>query len=205
VQLRLARRAGLTVTESELLPVAGRHVLLVDRFDRRGNRRIGFASALTMLEASDGEQRSYLEIGEVIERHSPKADADLRELYRRIIFSILTANTDDHLRNHAFLREHEGWTLSPAYDLNPNPDNPSRLSTAIDLDDTAASVETAISVSGYFRLSTAEARAIASDVELATSHWRDEAAGLGLPRHQIDRMADAYETDERRTARALSN
>ena len=125
VQLRLARRAGLTVAESELLPIAGRHVLLVDRFDRQRGHRIGFASALTMLEASDGEQRSYLEIGEVIERYSPRADADLRELYRRIIFSILTANTDDHLRNHAFLRERDGWALSPAYDLNPNPDNPS--------------------------------------------------------------------------------
>ena len=61
----------------------------------------------------------------MIERYSPKADADLRELYRRIIFFILTANTDDHLRNHAFLREREGWALSPAYDLNPNPVQPS--------------------------------------------------------------------------------
>lgn len=204
MQLRLARRAGLTVAESELLPIAGRHVLLVDRFDRQRGQRIGFASALTMLEASDGEQRSYPEIGEVIERHSHRAESDLRELYRRIIFSILTANTDDHLRNHAFLRERKGWALSPAYDLNPNPDNPSRLSTAIDVDDADASIETAISVSGYFRLSAAEARMIAGDVERATSQWRHEAAGLGLPRQQIDRMADAYETAERRTARALS-
>jgi serine/threonine-protein kinase HipA len=204
VQLRLARRAGLTVTESELLPIAGRHVLLVERFDRQDGRRIGFASALTMLEARDVEQRSYLEIGEVIERYSPRAAGDLRELYRRIIFSILTGNTDDHLRNHAFLRERGGWRLSPAYDLNPNPDNPSRLSTAIDIDDTAASIENAIAVSGYFRLSAAEARIIAGDVERATSRWRDEAAGLGLPKQQIDRMADAYETGERRTARALS-
>jgi serine/threonine-protein kinase HipA len=205
VQLRLARRAGLTVAESELLPVAGRHVLLVGRFDRQHGRRIGFASALTMLEASDGEQRSYLEIGELIERYSPKADADLRELYRRIIFFILTANTDDHLRNHAFLREREGWALSPAYDLNPNPDNPSRLSTAIDLDDADASIETAISVSGYFRLPAAEARMIVGDIEQATSHWRHEAAGLGLPRQQIDRMADAYETGQRRVARCTTS
>jgi serine/threonine-protein kinase HipA len=141
----------------------------------------------------------------VIERHSHRAESDLRELYRRIIFSILTANTDDHLRNHAFLREREGWALSPAYDLNPNPDNPRRLSTAIDVDDANASIETAISVSGYFRLSAAEARSIAGDVERATSQWRHEAAALGLPRQQIDRMAGAYETAERRTARALSH
>ena len=97
-----------------------------------------------------------------------------------------------------------GWALSPAYDLNPNPDNPSRLSTAIDVDDVDASVETAISVSGYFRIPAAEARMIVGDIERATSHWRHEAAGLGLPRQQIDRMADAYETAERRTAQALS-
>ncbi|HEY2436190.1 MAG TPA: HipA domain-containing protein, partial [Solirubrobacteraceae bacterium] len=203
VQLRLARQAGLTVAESELLPIAGRHVLLVDRFDRQRGYRIGFTSALTMLEANDGEQRSYPEIGEVIERYSPNADADLRELYRRIIFSILTANTDDHLRNHAFLRGPKGWALSPAYDLNPNPDNPSRLSTAIDIDDNRASIEAAISVSGYFRLSTAEARTTISDVERATADWQRVAADLGIPRTQVSRMADAYETDQRRIARSL--
>jgi serine/threonine-protein kinase HipA len=203
VQLRLARRAGLAVAASELIPIAGRNVLLVDRFDRRGGQRVGFASALTMLEATDGERRSYLEIAEVIERDSPRSTEDLAELYRRIVFSILTANTDDHLRNHAFLRERTGWTLSPAYDLNPNPDNPRRLSTLIDFDDSTASIETALSVSGYFRLSAAEAVTIVGGVERATSHWRREAAGLGLPRQQVDRMALAYETPERQTAKAL--
>jgi serine/threonine-protein kinase HipA len=204
VQLRLARRAGITVAESQLLPVAGRHVLLVRRFDRHGIRRIGFASAITMLEAADGEHRSYLEIAEAIERLSPRADADLRELYRRIVFSILTANTDDHLRNHAFLRVSGGWALSPAYDLNPNPDNPARLSTAIDLDDTTASIDLALSVSGYFRLSPAAAREIVGEVDAATSGWRAVAAELDIPKNQADRMAAAYESDQRRTARSLS-
>jgi serine/threonine-protein kinase HipA len=203
LEMRLARRAGLNVARTELTPVAGRNVLIIDRFDRHNGRRIGFVSALTMLEATDGEQRSYLEIAEVIERHSSRANADLRELYRRVIFSILTANTDDHLRNHAFLREGRGWVLSPAYDLNPNPDNPSRLSTAIDLDDTTASIDTALTVSGYFRLSPAEARTVVADVEQATSGWRREAAELGLPAREIGRMATAYENDQRRIARTL--
>jgi serine/threonine-protein kinase HipA len=203
VQLRLAKQAGIAVAASELLPVAGRHVLLVQRFDRLGDRRIGFASAITMLEAVDGERRSYLEIAEVIERLSPRADADLRELFRRIIFSILTANTDDHLRNHAFLREREGWTLSPAYDLNPNPDNPVRLSTAIDLDDTTASIEVALSVSSYFRLSAAAAFEIVVEVETATSRWRQVAAELGIPKRQTDRMTVAYESAQRRIAQSL--
>lgn len=203
VQLRLARRVGITVEQSQLLPVAGRHVLLVRRFDRHGIRRIGFASAITMLEATDGEQRSYLEIAEAIERLSPRAEADLRELYRRIVFSILTANTDDHLRNHAFLRVGGGWVLSPAYDLNPNPDNPARLSTAIDLDDTTASIDLALTVSGYFRLTPAAAREIVGEVEAVTSGWRKVAAELDIPKSQADQMAVAYESDQRRTARAL--
>lgn len=163
--------------------MAGRHVLIVNRFDRAPGQRIGFASALTMLEAADGEQRSYLEIAEVIERQSPSPTFDLRELYRRIIFSILTGNTDDHLRNHAFLRQRRGWALSPAYDLNlnPNPHRPDRLSTAIDLHDTKADIETALSVSGYFRLTLAEARSEVTAVSEATSRWRSEAADLNLP------------------------
>lgn len=203
LELRLARRAGLDVAESELVQVAGRNVLIVDRFDRCDGQRTGFTSALTMLEATDGEQRSYLEIAEVIERHSPKANADLRELYGRIIFSILTANTDDHLRNHAFLRKRRGWALSPAYDLNPNPDRPTRLSTAIDLDDTSASVETALSVCGYFRLSIAEARERIAGIEQATAGWRAEAVALGLPAYQISRMTDAFENEQRGVARQI--
>ena len=203
VELRLARRAGIDVAASELVQIAGRHVLVVDRFDRQGGKRTGFASALTMLEAADGEQHSYLEIVDTIERHSPRPTADLQELYRRVLFSVLTSNTDDHLRNHAFLRTGRGWALSPAYDLNPSPDNPARLSTAIDLDDTSASIENALSVSRYFRLTTAQARTLVAEVEEATSGWRREAEQLGLPRQQIDRMTDAFETRQRGIARLV--
>jgi serine/threonine-protein kinase HipA len=178
LELSLARRAGVHVAESELVSVDGRGVLIVKRFDREKEHRIGFASALTMLEASDGEQRSYLEIADVIERHSIRPEADLHELYLRIAFSILTGNTDDHLRNHGFLRQRQGWSLSPAYDLNPNPDSPDRLKTAIDLNDTDASIEIALSVAGFFRLSPREARSIISTAERATRNWRLRA-GLG--------------------------
>jgi serine/threonine-protein kinase HipA len=204
IQLRLARRAGISVTSSELMPVAGRHVLLVDRFDRHGGQRIGFASALSMLEATDGERRSYLEIADLIERYSPQPELDLRELYRRILFSILTANTDDHLRNHAFLRVRDGWVLSPAYDLNPNPDNSAWLSTTIDFDDATASIDLALEVSGHFRLSAARARGLVGEVERATSSWRDVAKQLGLPGPEIELMTAAYETEQRHVARAVA-
>lgn len=156
-----------------------------------------------MLEAADGEQRSYLEIADVVERLSPSPTSDLRELYRRIIFSVLTGNTDDHLRNHAFLYGRRGWALSPAYDLNPNPHRPDRLSTSIDLDDTRADIGTALSVSGYFRLTLAEARSEVAAISKATSGWQREAALLNLPRSEIDLMAEAFETDQRRAANAI--
>jgi serine/threonine-protein kinase HipA len=200
VEFRLARRSGLAVSDSRVSAVAGRNVLIVHRFDRAAGQRVGFASALTMLEATDGEQRSYLEIAELIERYSPSPTSDLHELYRRIIFSILTGNTDDHLRNHAFLRQRRGWALAPAYDLNPNPSRPDRLSTAIDLDDITADIETALSVSSYFRLPLTKARSEIASVRDATSGWRNEAAALNLPHREVELMAEAFETDQRRTA-----
>ena len=65
---------------------------------------------------------SYLKIVDAIERFANTADRDLEELFRRLALSVLIANTDDHLRNHGFLRRAAGWDLAPAYDVNPNPE-----------------------------------------------------------------------------------
>jgi serine/threonine-protein kinase HipA len=155
--------------------------------------------------ATDGERRSYLEIADLIERYSPRPEPDLRELYRRVLFSILTANTDDHLRNHAFLRSRDGWVLSPAYDLNPNPDNPARLSTTINFDDATASIDLVLEVSDHFRLSATAARGLVGEVERATSGWRNVAKQLGLPGSEIELMSAAYETEQRRGAWAVAS
>ena len=109
----LAGRCGITVARSDLENVAGRPVLIVRRFDRDGGRRVGFASALTMLEGTDFDQRSYLEIAEVLAAGSDHPNRDLEELFRRIVFSVLTSNTDDHLRNHGFLRRERGLGAVP--------------------------------------------------------------------------------------------
>jgi serine/threonine-protein kinase HipA len=200
--LNLAGKAGLNVAPSELIGVSGRNVLLVDRFERNQGRRIGFTSALTMLEASDRDQRSYLEIAEVIQTKSNTVNSDLEQLYRRIVFSILTGNTDDHLRNHGLVRAGRAWALSPAYDINPNPDSPGRLSTTIDLDGAEASIDVALSVTQDFRLSLSRARSIVLEVETATRGWRQEAQALGLLPGEVDRMTVAFESDQRRIARA---
>jgi serine/threonine-protein kinase HipA len=117
-------------------------------------------------------------------------------LWRRIVFSVLISNTDDHLRNHAFLYTGPaGWRLAPAYDVNPVPVDikPRVLSTAIDLDDATASLEVAYGVAEYFGLVAAEARKIAKKVGAAVVKWRSEAARLGLSAREIDRMASAFE------------
>jgi serine/threonine-protein kinase HipA len=203
VEAALAERAGIQTARSELVRVAGRHVLLSERFDRQAGSRIGFSSALTMLEASDLEHRSYLEIGEVIARFSPNPNAELEQLFRRMVFSILTSNTDDHLRNYGFLRTEHGWNLSPAYDMNPNPEGVGLQTTAIDLDDRTASIELVLEVAGHFRVTAGKAKAIVTEIELATSAWREIATGLGIRSSELSRMEAAYETNERVLARRL--
>lgn len=203
VALDIARDAEIAVPDSSLIRVGERHVLAVDRFDRRGKSRIGYVSAMTMLEASDGDQRSYLEIAEVIEERSPAATPELRQLWRRMAFSILISNTDDHLRNHGFLHERgESWTLSPAFDLNPNPDpGPKHLSTRIDFDSTRASIDTLMSVAPYFRLDTdGDALETLAQVARSVAHWRNVAASHGLQQHDLDIMEPAFEHAETKRA-----
>ena len=198
VALQLARAAGIRVPDSKLHVIDDKPVLVVDRFDRAGMRRLGYVSAMTMLEATDGDNGSYLDIAGVIEEHSPAAGDDLRELWRRIAFSILIRNTDDHLRNHGFLRlSTAGWSLSPAFDLNPDPrPGPKHLSTAIDYDTTEARIDVLFDVAEMFRLSDDEALAVLRDVTDATARWRAVAADADLDIPAVDRMARAFEHDE---------
>ena len=195
VALDLAERSGIDVPPSRLLNLAGRNVLVIDRFDRTSTAdRIGYVSAMTMLEASDGDQRSYLEIAEVIENSSARATAELHQLWRRIVLSVLISNTDDHLRNHGFLHERgDVWRLAPAFDLNPNPAPGLKyLSTAIGDADDSASLSSALSVAEYFRLSEAQARATMREVAAAVSRWRHVAGLHQLPASEIAAMEPAF-------------
>lgn len=224
VALRLAAKAGIPVPDWRIEQVVNKPVLLLRRFDRvQGQRpdpcssksgtsampggRIPFLSAMSMLGASDNESRSYLEFVDALRRYGANPKQDMHELWRRIVFNILISNTDDHLRNHAFLYTGpDGWRLSPAYDLNPVPTDikPRVLTTAIDLDDGAASLDLALSVVGYFELDEAKAHVIAAEVGQAVATWREEAAQLGLTRAEIDRMASAFEHEDLKAALSLS-
>lgn len=204
VALTLARAAGISTPRFALHEIDGKAVLIVDRFDRVGETRIGYVSAMTMLEASDGDSGSYLDIAESIEDHSAAAGEELRQLWRRIAFSVLISNTDDHLRNHGFLRTSTaGWALSPAFDLNPDPEpGPKRLSTAIDENTDAARIDVLIEVAEYFRLDSEDALRTLAEVESATREWRSAAREAGIARTEIERVAPAFEHEQAEVAAA---
>ena len=148
------------------------------------------------MDDKDTEARSYLEIVDALRQHGAAPKEDMEALWRRVVFSVLISNTDDHLRNHGFLYEGpKGWRLSPASDLNPVPVDikPRILTTAINEDDNTASLALAMEVAGYFELDVCKAREIAGQVGNAVSKWRDEAARHGLTKPEIDRMASAFE------------
>jgi serine/threonine-protein kinase HipA len=202
VALALAQKAGIPVPESRVEIIAEKPVLLLRRFDRDGERRIPFLSAMSMLGARD-EPHTYLEIVDALRQHGAAAKDDMEALWRRVVFNVLISNTDDHLRNHGFLYTGpDGWLLSPAYDLNPAPvEIKARiLSTAISEQDNSASLQLAMDNAGYFDLDAAKARAIAQQVGKAVSMWRGEAARHGLTKREIDRMTSAFEHDDLKMA-----
>lgn len=198
VALALAARAGIPVPAWGMEKVGNRHVLLLRRFDRDNARRIPFLSAMSMLDAEDSEQRSYLEIADALRQYGAKPEQDCAQLWRRVVFSILISNSDDHLRNHGFLYEPGGWRLSPAYDLNPVPVDikPRILTTAIDEADGTASLDLAYQVAEHFGLKQDKAKAIAKEVGSAVQGWRETAKARGLSANEIERMASAFEHDE---------
>jgi serine/threonine-protein kinase HipA len=154
---------------------------------------------MSMIGAADYETRSYLEIADAIQRYGAAPTEDLHELWRRILFSVLISNTGDHLRNHGFLYEgNQGWRLSPAYDLNPVPVQfrPRILSTLIDEQSGDASIELALSVAEYFRLTPTQARQIAREVAKAVSQWRKAATALDIPSSETEILASAFEHED---------
>jgi serine/threonine-protein kinase HipA len=204
VMLALAEHAGIPVPSARVELVGDDAVLLLRRFDRVGDTRIPFLSAMSLLDANDGERRSYVEIADALRQIASEASTDVPQLWRRLAFNILASNLDDHLRNHAVLYDGRGWRLSPAYDLNPVPRHvkPRHLATAINVDeDPTASIDLAIDAADEFRLTRDEASAIAGEVAASIAQWRRVAARTGLGAEEIDRMASAFEHSDAVQAR----
>lgn len=208
VALELTRRAGIDVPSSRIEHVSSREVLLVRRFDRRGGSRVPVLSAMSALGATDHEVHSYMEIADALRPYAAAARDDLAALWRRIVLNVLVSNTDDHLRNHAFIYVgREGWRLAPAYDINPVPTDikPRMLSTSIAEDtDLTASLELALEVADHFGIRPSDARTIVGEVHYAVRDWQDVARSFGLKRREIEQMATAFEHDDAEFAASIA-
>lgn len=197
VALELARDAGLVTPTWNLVTVDDVAVLVLDRFDRSGETRRPYLSAMSMLDAVDHDARSYADIADAIVRHGSTPDADLLALWRRLVFNILVSNLDDHLRNHGFLYDGgDGWSLSPVFDVNPVPRDvkPRVLSTPIWNDgDPTASLDIALDHAKHFRVDETTASEVITQVRRTVARWREVAATHGLTEREIQRMASAFE------------
>ena len=193
----LAKMCGLNVPESKLTSFSKYgSTFLVKRFDRDGERRIHFASAMTMLGKQDGasaaDGTSYLDIVSFIKSNGAMPKKDLIELWKRIVFSMAVSNTDDHLRNHGFILTKNGWRISPMYDVNPIPEG-YELSLCINEEDPSISIELAIETASYFDISQKDAETMAKEILLVVrNNWEKIAAKYGVSRAAIERMRPAF-------------
>lgn len=195
----LAVAAGINMSKAALMKFNSRHhTFLAQRFDRSMDKRIHFASAMTMLGLNDGadhhEGVSYLHLAEFLLRNGASVDQDLEELWRRIVFNICISNTDDHLRNHGFLLTPNGWVLSPAYDLNPN-ETGLGLKLNISENDNALDIELAMQVIPYFRVSETRAKEIIKVVQNAVRNWREVATNCKISRNEQIIMENAFRAE----------
>lgn len=193
---QLAINAGIEMAPCRIDKIMGTHnTFFTKRFDRENGERIHFASAMTMTGNNEDtirdNQASYLDIAEFISTNGANIEANLHQLWRRIIFNIAISNTDDHLRNHGFILTKEGWILSPAYDLNPSIDKDG-LALNIDTDNNDLDFELAKSVGEYFRLSTTQMETILQEVLQVTNNWKNIAKEIGIPRAEQELMEKAF-------------
>lgn len=193
---KLAIASGIEMEESKIEKISGQyHTFLTKRFDRDNGKRIHFASAMTMTRNTEDIIRdttpSYLEIVEFIENYGVGVEANLHQLWRRIVFNIAISNTHDHLRNHGFMLAEKGWILSPAYDLNPSIEKQG-LSLNIDMDDNALDFDLARSVGEYFRLNDTEMEVILNEVLTVIKDWEKVAKKIGIKNSEIELMSGAF-------------
>lgn len=178
----LARQSGIAVPPSRLERVGhGYHTFLVQRFDRMHGQRRFFTSAMALLNKTDKEEASYMDLAEFIATKGSPAHIqdDLRELFRRVVFNVVIANRDDHLRNHGFIRVPDGWRLAPAFDVNPSVKRDTHV-LALDDSDPSPDLGTVLETAEFYRLGQAEARNIMATVVAVVGQWEGRAKLLGM-------------------------
>jgi serine/threonine-protein kinase HipA len=197
ITYKLAKRAKIDIADAKVARFnSNHHTFLSKRFDRNdAGERIHFASAMTLLQHSDGDDLSdhvsYLELAEFIIQHGAHPDKDLEQLWRRIVFYICVSNVDDHLRNHGFILKSNGWALSPAYDINPDAYGDG-LKLNISENDNSQDLDLVREVAKYFRIKPDKANNIINEVSSAVKNWRKEARALGIPTTEQNHMERAF-------------
>ena len=192
----LAKAAGVIAAETSVIETGGKHhTLLSKRFDRNAEgRRRHFASAMTLLGLTDGcdakTGNGYLDIVDFILQYCRDVEDNLRQLYRRVAFNIAISNSDDHFRNHGFLLTPRGWTLSPAYDMNPTLNGYQAL--LINSSTNQADLSILLDSSEEYMISKAEAKQIISEVIAGVSRWKALANRLGIAKREIDLFEQVY-------------
>jgi len=190
----MAAAIGIRVPAARVVQIGnGYHTFMVKRFDRVGASRKFFTSAMTVLNRTDKDQTSYIDIASFIAVNGPAQhiSADLKELYRRVAFNIATANRDDHLRNHGFMKTPEGWRLSDAFDMNPSAKKLEHVLGITD-GDHEPSLVTLLGTAEYYRLSDVEADRIIKGVVTVVSTWKTRAKQLGIAAVDIHEMNDLF-------------
>ena len=206
--LTLAADSGIRAAHGRLVSSDGVPVALVRRFDRVDGQRLMYLSAATLMGATAGgpTEHTYAEMVDTIRVYGAAPQEDIEELWRRIAFSILITNVDDHLHNHGFLHvERETWRLAPAFDVNPFPDKLRELKTWVSEETgPSATVEALMSAVPYFGLKLDRARQVLGKVESAVARWRTRGAEIGMTVRELDEFVDAFEHDERLAAQFQS-
>lgn len=204
--LHLARAAGIQAASARILDINGTAVALIERFDRTPDlARIHYLSAASMLQASREDDRSYTEIADIIRSRCVNPTADVRELWRRMLFNLLITNVDDHLQNHGFLYEGHGqWRLAPAFDINPFPDKDRESKTWLSPQTGPIdSLQMLLDHADYFSLGApGAALAVLTEVMTALSNWKAVAMSpaVGLTRKELDDFAPAFEHEAAQAA-----
>ncbi len=189
----LSAKCGIQCPEARIMCFS-KHgtTYLSRRFDRKHDRRIHYASAMIMAGKTDMEAAGYLDIVSIIESLCSKPKEALLELWTRMIFNICISNTDDHLRNHGFILGEDGWELSPCFDVNPDP-NKDHMALSIG-DETAKSIENALDIAEYFRLSNAQSKESVRRIQSVISkNWEAEANKLQISRSEQEKMRSAFD------------
>lgn len=207
--LKLAAEVGIVAAEARILNTSQRFpAALVRRFDRTGADhagRVPFISAQTFLGLGGAAASSYEDLAMAMRQHCANPAREIAELYRRMVFGILVRNTDDHLRNHGFLRAPGGWRLSPAFDINPEHRPGGRMQTAIsEIHGNVPSIEAALDASAYFDVPRDAAEEMTGEMARhIAGNWRRIGGQLGMDARDLAAVSSAIETDELRAAQRL--